>query len=77
MPRYVIRHPDGERFRAFSGWTPDADMALNFPTSESAADFLNNKIGEVVPAPTRDEQFASRASAGALPAHDPFGLRRG
>lgn len=74
--KYVIKHPDGERYRTFGGWTADAEGAMQFSTPGGAEDYLNGKIGQVVMVQSGPEGFAGRSSQGAQADYDPFGLRR-
>lgn len=58
------------------GWTTDPDAAMSFSSEDGALDFIKGRIGTVIQAPAKDEQFASRRSQGALADYDPFGLSR-
>lgn len=74
--KYVIKHPDGERYRTFGGWTADAEGAMQFNTEGGATDYLNGKIGHVVMVQGAPEGFVGRSSQGAQADYDPFGLSR-
>ena len=74
--KYVIKHPEGERYRTFGGWTADAEGAMQFTTQGAAEEYLGSKIGQVVMVQGAPEGFVGRSSQGAQADYDPFGLSR-